>query len=73
MEDFRKDRQMTLAEMYVCTDMIRVCVRVSFVGECKNEKKVLTEQKKNRTSIDKRVSTIVTLHCFSCLTLNTVL
>ena len=46
MEDFRKDRQMTLAEMYVCTDMIRVCVRVSFVGEYKNEKKVLTEQKK---------------------------
>ena len=46
MEDFRKDRQMTLAEMYVCTDMIRVCVRVSFVGECQNEKKVLTEQKK---------------------------
>ncbi len=46
MEDFRKDRQMTLAEMYVCTDMIRVCVRVLFVGEYKNEKKVLTEQKK---------------------------
>ena len=32
--------------MYVCTGMIRVCVRVSFVGEHKNEKKVLTEQKK---------------------------
>ena len=32
--------------MYVCADMIRVCVRVSFVGECQNEKKLLTEQKK---------------------------
>ena len=32
--------------MYVCTGMIRVCVRVSFVGELQNEKKVLTEQKK---------------------------
>ena len=51
--------------MCVCADMIRVCVRVSFVGEYKNEKKVLTEQKKNRTSIDKRVSTVVTLHCLT--------
>ena len=32
--------------MYVRTGMIRVCVRVSFVGEYKNEKNVLTEQKK---------------------------
>ena len=46
MDDFREDKQMTLAEVYVCADMIRVCVRVSFVEECKNEKKVLTEQKK---------------------------
>ena len=46
MDDFREDKQMTLAQMYVCADMIRVCVRVSFVGECQNEKKVLTEQKK---------------------------
>ena len=46
MDDFRKDKQMTLAQMYVCTDMIHVSVRVSFVGEYKNEKKVLTEQKK---------------------------
>ena len=43
MDDFREDKQMTLAQMYVCADMIRACVRVSFVGECKNEKKVLTE------------------------------
>ena len=46
MEDFREDKQMTLAQVYVCASMIRVCVRVSFVGEFKNEKKVLTEQKK---------------------------
>lgn len=46
MDDFREDKQMTLAQMYVCTDMIHVCVRVSFVGEYKNKKKVLTEQKK---------------------------
>lgn len=46
MEDFSEDKQMTLALMYVCSGMIRVCVRVSFVGEHKNEKKVLTEQKK---------------------------
>ena len=32
--------------MYVCADMIRVCVRVSLVGEWQNEKKLLTEQKK---------------------------
>ena len=50
--------------MYVCTGMIRVCVRVSFVGEYKNEKKSAYGTKKNRTSIDKRVSTVVTLHCF---------
>ena len=46
MDDFRKDKQKILAQMYVCADMIRACVRVSFVGEYKNEKKVLTEQKK---------------------------
>ena len=46
MDDFRKDKQMTLAQMYVCADMIRARVRVSFVGECQNEKKLLTEQKK---------------------------
>ena len=42
-DDFCKDKQMTLAQMYVCSGMIRVCVRVSFVEEYKNEKKVLTE------------------------------
>ena len=43
MDDFHEDKQMTLAQMCMCADMIRVCVRVSFVGEFKNEKKVLTE------------------------------
>ena len=37
---------MTLVQMYVCASIICMCVRVSFVGECKNEKKLLTEQKK---------------------------
>ena len=46
MDDFREDKQMTLAQMYVCASMIRVCERVLFIGEYKNEKKVLTEQKK---------------------------
>ena len=46
MEDFREDKQMTLAQVYVCASMIRVCVRVSFVEEWQNEKNVLTEQKK---------------------------
>ena len=46
MDDFREDKQMTLAQVYVCASMIRVCVRVSFVGEYQNKKNVLTEQKK---------------------------
>ena len=46
MDDFREDKQMTLAQVYVCASMIRVCVRVSFVGEWQNKKNVLTEQKK---------------------------
>ena len=46
MEDFREDKQTTLAQMYVYASMIRVCVRVSFVEEWQNEKNVLTEQKK---------------------------
>ena len=46
MGDFRKDKQMTLAQMRVCAECIRACVRVSFVGELQNEKKLLAEQKK---------------------------
>lgn len=46
MGDFRKDKQMTLVQMYVCAYIIRACVRVSFVCLCENEKKMLTEQKK---------------------------
>ena len=46
MEDFREDKQMTLAQMCVCAECVRACVRVSLVGEWQNEKKLLTEQKK---------------------------
>ena len=46
MDDFREDKQTTLAQMCVCAECVRVCVRVSFVGEYQNEKNVLTEQKK---------------------------
>ena len=46
MGDFRKDKQMKLAQMRVCAECIRACVRVSFVGELQNEKKLLAEQKK---------------------------
>ena len=45
-DDFRKDKQMALAQTRVCAEIIRACVRVSFIGECGNEKKTLTEQKK---------------------------
>ena len=44
----------------VCTSVI--CRRVP------KWKKIAYGTKKDRTSIDKRVSTVVTLHCFSCLT-----
>ena len=44
--DFRTDKQMRLAQMRVCAEVIRVCVRGSFIGECGSEKKLLTEQKK---------------------------
>lgn len=46
MGDFRNDKQMTLVQMCVRAYIIRACVRVSFVGECGNEKELLTEQKK---------------------------
>ena len=46
MEDFREDKQMTLAQMCVCAECVRACVRVSLVGEWQNEKKLLTERKK---------------------------
>ena len=51
--------------MRVCAELICVSVRGSFVGEGVSEKKLLTEQKKNRTSIDSRIPTVVTLHRFS--------
>ena len=35
-------------------------------------KKNCLRNKKNRTSIDSRIPTVVTLHCFSCLTLNPI-
>ena len=47
MDDFREDKQTTLAQMYVYASMIRVCVRVSFVGEHKNEKNCLLNKKKS--------------------------
>ena len=47
MGDFRNDKQMTLVQMCVRAYIFRACVRVSFVGECRNEKKLLTEQKKS--------------------------
>ena len=65
--DFRTDKQMRLAQTRVCAELIRVSVRRSFIGECGNEKKLLTEQK-NRISIDNRTPTVVTLHRFHCLT-----
>jgi len=51
--------------MRVCAELIDASVRGSFIEECGSEKKLLTEQKKNRTSIDSRIPTVVTLHRFS--------
>ena len=36
--DFRTDKQMRLAQMCVCAELIRAYVRGSFIGECGNEK-----------------------------------
>jgi len=44
--DFRKDKQMRLAQMRVCAELIRVCVRGSFVGECGSEKNCSRSKKK---------------------------
>ena len=58
---------MRLAQTRVCAELICVSVRGSFIEECGSEKKLLTEQK-NRTSIDSRTPTVVTLHRFSLFT-----
>ena len=56
-----------------CVCGMHSCVRASVI--CRRVakwKKIACGTKKNRTSIDNPVPTVVTLHCFSCLTLNPI-